>query len=215
MNTFRVIGAGLVLLALVAAKSVLAQGYIATAQFSSQAVGDGTFDYDILLNNDPSADNSILTFWFAWTDSGLDLLPSQPTVTGLPSGWNASVQGGPYSYYGYTYEDGYSIEFTTSGYGMLPGDSLDFQFNSPDAPDALVADSPYYPGIPAATSFVYSGAPYSDAGSQFAVVPAPEPSSAGLLALGVAAGLAVRRAPIRDSIRKALSILSRAFASLR
>jgi len=69
----------------------------------------------------------------AWTDYGYDLLPSAPTVTETPTGWGGSVMGGPYSYFGYTYQDGYSIEFS-SATPLAPGGTLTFQFSSPDSP---------------------------------------------------------------------------------
>jgi hypothetical protein len=162
-----------------------AQGYLPHAQFSGQVAGDGTYDYTLTLDNDPSATASIGTFWFAWTDYGYDLLPSMPTITGLPTDWNASVLGGPYSIYGYTYLDGYSIEFTSTT-PLAPGGSLQFQFNSPDAPNILDGNSPLF-DIPIGTSFVYSGGPFSDAGGQLLVIPTPvpEPSPYRFLALSL------------------------------
>lgn len=51
-------------------------------------------------------------------------------------------------------------------------------------------DSPFFPGTPVLTSFVYSGAPFSDGGFQFVVQPAaataaPEPASGALAVLGI------------------------------
>ena len=66
-----------------------AQGYVVDAHMTSQAVGDGTYNYTIQLNNNSSSTTSIETFWFAWSPYyyGYDLLTSAPTITQTPSGW--------------------------------------------------------------------------------------------------------------------------------
>jgi len=193
MNLSRMFSGLLVSLTSVVTSEMHAQGYLANARFSGISAGNGTYNYTVTLNNDPSATASIETFWFAWTDYGYDLLPSLPTVTTLPDGWNASVLGGSYSIYGYTYQDGYSIEFTSTT-PLPPGDSLQFQFNSPDSPNTLAGNSPLF-GIPIGTSFVYSGAAFSDAGNQLLVspTPVPEPSPNWLLTLGLGTLLLIAR----------------------
>src|SRR5215471_7165335 len=106
-----------------------AQGYTASAQMTSQLLGDGTYDYTIQLHNGSSSSLSINTFWFAWVPNygGYDLLPSFPTVTQAPSGWYNSVINNPYSY-----SDGYSVEFNdSSGAALGPGQTFTFGFNSP------------------------------------------------------------------------------------
>jgi hypothetical protein len=171
----------------VAVQRIDAQNYAADSQISGQAAGDGIYDYTLTLNNESSATSPVGTFWFAWTDYGYNLLPSAPTVTesALPAGWSGAVMGGPYSYYGYTYQDGYSIEFTSLT-PLAPGGTLTFHFTSADSPAAIAGNSPFYDGIPVGTSFVYSGGAFSDAGSQFLVSPVPEPSTVGLMIIGVA-----------------------------
>jgi hypothetical protein len=167
-------------LALISAGKLHAQSYVVDAQISGQADG-GMYDYTLTLNNRSSSTTSIGTFWFAWTDYGYDLLPSSPTVTQTPAGWSASVLGGSYDYYGYTYYDGYSIQFTTSSAYLNPGSSLTFEFTSPDSPSDISGINPYF-GNEVETSFVYSGGPFSDAGSQFLVeTVVPEPAALGLL----------------------------------
>lgn len=159
-----------------------AQGYVVNAQITGQAVGDGTYNYTILLKNDSSSQVSIGTFWFAWVpdDYGYDLLASEPTVTQLPGGWS------PYINYGnYYYPDGYSIEFyNSSGSPLAPGGSYTFGFNSADSPATLLQNSPY-DSIPTLTSYVYSGYAFGDPGAEFLVTPTavPEPSIAALLGI--------------------------------
>jgi hypothetical protein len=174
------------LFTVVAMQRIHAQGYAVDSQISGQPAAGGTYNYTLILNNESSATSSIGTFWFAWTDYGYDLLPSAPTVTETPAGWSGSVMGGPYSYYGYTYPDGYSIEFSSLT-PLAPGGSLTFQFSSPDSPAAIAGNSPQY-GIPVGTSFVYGGAAFYDPGSQFLVstTPVPEPSTISLMVTGIA-----------------------------
>ena len=165
-----------------------AQGYIATAQISSQAVGDGTYDYTILLYNSSSSTQSLGTFWFGWVPTGpygYDLLPSSPSNIQAPYGWYWSVDNE--SYY---YPDGYSIDFYNYyGSSLAPGQTDTFAFNSPDSPDTLSQTSPYF-GVPTLTSYFFDDTG-SDPGTQTLVTPAavPEPSSLALLAGGTAVGL--------------------------
>jgi PEP-CTERM motif len=172
----------------VAMQLIHAQGYAVDSQIIGQLVGGGTYTYTLTLNNESSATSSIGTFWFAWTDNGYDLLPSMPTVraSDIPAGWSATVLGGPYSDYGYTYPDGYSIEFTSLT-PLAPGGTLTFKFRSLDSPAVISGNSPLY-GIPVGTSFVYAGSAYADAGNQFLVVtaPVPEPSTISLMVTGIA-----------------------------
>jgi hypothetical protein len=171
-----------------------AQGYVVNASITSQAVGDGTYDYTIVLNDDSSSTEPVGTFWFAWVpdDYGYDLLGSSPTVTQLPSGWYPYVSND--SYY---YPDGYSIEFYNYyGSALSPGSSYTFKFNSPDSP-ATLAQNSQYDDIPTLTSYVYSSYAFSDDGAQF-VVAVPEPSVTGLIGLCTAGLLfaARRRMPL-------------------
>lgn len=186
----KTLNSALVCLSLVLASvpaTLQAQGYNATAQLTYQAVGDGTYNYSILLQNDPSSTESINTFWFAWVPDyyGYDLLSSNPNVTGTPGGWYGYVQNGN----GYT-PDGYSIDFYDYGssYDLAPGQSDTFTFNSADSPATLMQNSPYY-NIPTLTSYTYGS---SGDSQQFVVsiAPVPEPSTAGLIGIG-ALGLVV------------------------
>ena len=167
--------------------SAWAQGsYAADANFTAQPAGNGTYNYTIQLNNEASSGSQVGFFWFAWVPSGQDLLPSVPTVTGMPANWYSVVAGGT-SYYN-PYPDGYSIEFYVYGMpGLQPGQSATFEFNSHDAPSALTSTSPYF-NAPAGTSQVYSDYFMGDAGATLVVAPAPEPSAVTFLVMG-AAGL--------------------------
>lgn len=159
-----------------------AQGYAVDAQITNQAVGDGTYNYTITLNNEGASGQSVGMFWFAWVPDyyGYDLLTSYPTITQAPPGWYAYVVNN--SYY---YPDGYSIEFydLDAGSDLTPGNSFTFGFNSTDSPDTLSQDSAYYP-VPTMTSFVYNDYTMSDPGYEFVVTPAvsspPPPAAPGL-----------------------------------
>ena len=153
--------------------AVHAQSYAVDAQISNQAVGDGTYNYTITLNNKNSSGQSIGMFWFAWIPGyySYDLLSSYPMVTQMPSGWYANVAYDPYAYY----PDGYSIEFYNYyGANLAPGDSFTFGFNSVDSPDALNQQSDFY-AIPTMTSYVYNSYTMSDPGYEFVVTPAATP----------------------------------------
>jgi hypothetical protein len=173
-----------------------AQGYVVNAQITSQAVGDGTYNYTIQLNNDSSSTEPIETFWFAWVPNvyGYDLLASAPTITQLPAGWSDYVSSA--NYYLPPGADGYSIEFynyntppAAGAGGLAPGGSLSFGFNSPDSPATLAKNSSYYP-VPTLTSYVYTTYAESDPGAELLVTPTavPEPSTTALLEV-CAAGL--------------------------
>ena len=69
---------------------------------------------------------------------------------------------------------------------MVPGALLAFGFNEAATPATSAGNSPFYPGTPIGTSFVYSGAPFSDAGDKFVVASVvPEPSSLALFGASV------------------------------
>jgi hypothetical protein len=175
--------------------------YVTDANFTAQAAGNGTYNYTIQLNNEASSGSQVGFFWFAWVPSGQDLLPSAPTVTGMPANWYSAVAGGT-SYYN-PYPDGYSIEFYVYGTpGLQPGQSATFEFNSPDAPSALTSNSPYF-GAPAGTSYVYADYTMYDVGAAVTVTPAPEPSSTILLTAGA---LALCLATWRRSQKRAAAL---------
>ncbi len=162
-----------------------AQGINADAQLSSQAVGDGTFNYTITLHNEASSSQSINTFWFAWIPNpsnpyGYDLLSSMPTGVTGPSGWFSFATSG--SFYD-SYPDGWSIEaYNYSGPAAVPGSTLTFTFNSVDSPADIAGTSHFLP-ISTSTSYLYSGILAGNT-DQFVVQGAPEPSTLGLLLLG-------------------------------
>jgi hypothetical protein len=138
------------------------------------------FDYTITLKNSSSSTNSIGTFWFAWVP-GADFLATSPLSVTNPTGWHDTITHFPNSP-----TNGYAIQWVSSSPSdnVAIGGSLTFKFTSADTPAQISGDSVFYPGTPVETSFVYSGAPFSDAGFQFAVSSVPEPST---LALGVIA----------------------------
>jgi PEP-CTERM motif len=170
---------------------------LATIQLTSTTgpVSSPTYHYTITLHN--TGTTPIGTFWYAWFDSpDYDLLPSQPTVVTMPSGWIAPTPslGPPY--------DGYSIEwYNISGNAIAPGATQTFSFTTPDSPSVLGSGSSFYP-LATQTSFLYQGFPETDAGYYFALpapttAPIPEPASLGLLAIGAAALMRRTRRPAR------------------
>jgi PEP-CTERM motif len=165
------------------------------ATVQSTALGGGLFDYKITLTDAASSPDPIGTFWFSWVP-GKDFMNTAPASVISPAGWTDMVtNGGP--------ADGFAIQWVAgnAASAITPGQSLTFEFTSTETPAQLMGNSPTSPTFPEGTSFVYSGAPFSDAGTQFTVSPAasaavPEPST---LALAVAGGLALL---LRRGIRR-------------
>jgi MYXO-CTERM domain-containing protein len=164
----------------------------ADATLTWQADGPN-FDYTITLNNSAASDASIGTFWYAWVP-GKDFLATSPISTTSPTGWTALLTHVPN-----VPTNGVAIQWTTgaadSPNNVAIGGSKVFKFTSADTPAEIAGESVFYPGTPVGLSFVYPGAPFSDAGHSFVVQSVPEPSSAVLGALGLvsALGLAAGR----------------------
>jgi hypothetical protein len=159
------------------------------------------YNYDITLTD--TGTTPIGTFWFAWTP-GQNFLPTVPTAESSPTGWgnDAGTSSTPDLTGPEGSPDGTAVRWVAQSAGALlaPGQSLGgFDFSSTDAPAALAGLSPTHPTVPVGTSFVYSGAPFSDAGAEFtaavtapAVLPHLEPSlDASKLPTQVVAGAAV------------------------
>jgi len=137
----------------------------------SSAPSGADFNYTIALKNASSSNAGIGTFWFAWVPVK-DFLPTSPISVTPPVGWTDMItHGGP--------TDGFAIQFVADSatYYVQPGSSLDFKFNSADSPTSIKGDSPFYPGTPVGTSFVYPQGPFSDAGHQFVVTAAAPPTN--------------------------------------
>lgn len=121
------------------------------------------FNYDISLTN--TGTTPIGTFWFGWIPDE-NLLPSLPAAESNPNGWGSSVTGSGNSL------DGAGIQWVAQGAGLAAGQALDgFTFSSPDSPSVLAGKSVAHSTEDAMASFIYSGAPFSDAGFGFSVTP--------------------------------------------
>jgi hypothetical protein len=154
------------------AASAFAAPIEASAVVTSRPDG-ANFDYSITLTNSSASTSPIGTFWFAW-EPGADFLPSNPFNITTPTGWTEQVtHTGP--------GDGFAIQFV-GGTGALltPGNSLSgFGFTSAETPTQLAANSPFFPGTLATTSFAYAGEPFVQPQEQFVVQVSsiPEPST--------------------------------------
>jgi hypothetical protein len=137
-----------------------------------------TFHYDLILKDIGST--NLGTFWFAWTP-GEDFMPASPSSVISPASWTEMVtHAGP--------SDGFAIQWVAgAGAQITPGNSLvGFGFDSTVTPQQMAGPSPFFTHPPVTTSFVYSGAPFSDAGFQFVVRTTPEPSTAMSIMIGAA-----------------------------
>jgi hypothetical protein len=153
----------------------------ASATVTESQINPTTFQYDLTLNN--LGTTTIGTFWFGWVP-GEDFMPVSPSGVSSPTSWNDVVTHGGAS-------DGYAIQWTASSVGaeLAAGKSLSgFAFDSTATPAQLAGLSPFYPTMQVETSFVYTGAPFSDPGFEFVaanpVQAVPEPSTFGFAAAG-------------------------------
>ena len=124
----------------------------------------GDTQYTVTL--DDIGSTTIDTFWFAWVP-GQDFLDSMPSSVTAPAGWTDNITNAGSN-------DGFAIQWSASSPSsdLQSGSSLTgFSFVSSQPPSSLFGDFKFFPGTPELTSFVYSGAQFSDAGSQFLVEP--------------------------------------------
>jgi len=144
----------------------------ASAVITPMSLGGGEFDYSIKLTDTGTTD--LGTFWFSWIP-GQDYLPVSPASEISPTGWHVGTisNAGP--------NDGFAIQWVASSSLLTPGSSLTFSFETTATPAEISGDSPFHMTTPVGTSFVYEGAPFSDAGDRFvATVATPEPSTLAL-----------------------------------
>ena len=168
----RLIAVGIALSLCVLALPALASGIDSSASVVGTPAGS-SFNYSLTLNNSASSTDSIGTLWFAWVP-GADFLPTSPSSIVAPTGWTANVTNeGP--------NDGFAIQYVASSaaFDLAPGKSLSgFGFTSVDTPAQLAGNSPFFPTIPATTSFVYQGGPLVGDSDQFVASVSTAPSQA-------------------------------------
>lgn len=157
--------------------SVQGQTLSAHAEVRLDSENFHLFGYDVTLLNLSGSTQPLKTFWLSWLPGEGNFLPTQPSNVEAPSGWTYTItnQGNT---------DGYGIRFVTSSTPLQPGSSVDFRFSTKDSPSALRANSPYFPGIPALSSVVYSGLQYGTR-TELVVSYVPEPGVLGLVMVGV------------------------------
>jgi PEP-CTERM motif len=180
-SRFKRVGAAL-LVTLAAAVASHAQGVTGQIFGTPSTMNPGDYSYTATFDNTGSA--SIAFIWFSWTPATIygDLMAQSPLDVQTPSDWNANV----YTYFGPPY-DGYSIQFTANDAGLAPNHSVTFTFDSPLTPTQIEATSAYAGGYYSTLySYYYQTTSETGAAGAFVVslVPAPEPSTFGLLALG-------------------------------
>lgn len=148
------------------ASAAFAQGQIASGTISG--TGGGPFSYSLTFSDGASATSPIGSVWYAWIP-GQFFLPGTPTGTSAPTGWTATISST-------------SIQYIASSsiYDIQPGHSLSgFGYTATFSPAQLAA------APNSGESVAYSAGLFSDAGDTFTVQAVPEPSSLGLLGVGI------------------------------
>jgi hypothetical protein len=182
-------GMPVLLLALAGSVTSARASLMASATLTSTQIDPTTWLYDVTL--DDIGTTNLGTFWFAW-EPGEDFMPTAPTSVSSPAGWTDAITHAGAS-------DGFAIQWIAgAGAAVTPGNSLTgFSFDSKTSPTTMAGHSPFFPSTPILDSFVYSGAPFSDAGFLLDVQAAatPEPSGFALMICGgaLAAMLNLRR----------------------
>jgi hypothetical protein len=154
---------------------------MSTATYSVTQLTPGTWQYSFTLND--TGTTNIGTFWFAWKP-GQDYMPTVPTNITAPSGWMFQVTGMNNA------TDGNAVQWVANAASVeTPGQSLTgFSFDSATTPAQMAGLAQFFDNPPVATYFIYSGAPFSDAGAvavaAAAAAQAPEPSTILLTLLG-------------------------------
>ena len=156
---------------------------IGTATITPSQIDATHYHYALVLND--TGTTTIGTFWFAWKP-GQDYMPVQPTDILSPANWSEMVTGGGAG-------DGFAIQWVAAaGSELAAGASLaGFSFDSTATPAQIAGASQFFNNPPVGTSFVYSHAPFSDAGFSFVAASnpllssAPEPSTSGMGAAAI------------------------------
>jgi hypothetical protein len=150
-----------------AAGSLEAQGLMASGEISSALVSPGVYQYTLTISDASSATLSIASFWYAWTP-GSFYLPGVPTSAGGPADWTAHV-----------FSDSIQFSANSAGADIAPGGSLTFTYQATFTPQALsLAPN-------SGLSVAYAGALQSTPNEDFTVAAVPEPSTAGLVLVGL------------------------------
>lgn len=178
---------GVVTAAGLATSAISAHAQSATATISDTSVVGG-FDYTVTLNNTGST--VFNSFWFGWIQFINDL-PAPPTGAANSLGWNNNL-------------DGNSIQFVNStGTPLAAGHSATFTFFDTATP-AQMFTSPSPESVAYVNAIDDSQGVAGDSTGIITptLVSAPEPSTLGLVAVGLLA-LLVRAVP---AVRTGLGI---------
>jgi hypothetical protein len=170
---------------------------MASATLSSTELSPGLWQYNLTL--DDTGTTNVGTLWFSWIP-GEDFMPTDPSDVTGPASWTDTITGGGTG-------DGYAIRWVAgTGVALTAGESIaGFSFESTTSPTTMAGTSPFHPE-PVLTSFIYSGAPFSDSGYQFQVQQvsgAPEPATGWLFLVCGSGLMAIRRLRVKNGKKPA------------
>jgi hypothetical protein len=126
----------------------------------------GVFHYNIDVKD--SGTTSVGTVWYSWIP-GEDFLGIRPTNLVAPPGWTVQVTNLGTS-------DGFAVQWINNNGPLMPGKTLSgFAFDTTQTPAELAGSSPVFSSAALSTTFIYSGAPFSDAGFELNINPTAHP----------------------------------------
>jgi hypothetical protein len=188
---------GLVTAAGLASSAVSSHAQNATATISGVAAGGGVFDYTITLHN--TGTTVLDSFWYAWTLSGNNL-STAITSPASALGWTDTALIGNTSI---------SWEDTAGTHPLAEGGSTTFTFDSTETPTQITTspsgESVAYVSGTGPNTFGQNSPGSASPVFSPTLVTAPEPSSLGIMAVGLLAVL-LRATP---ALRPLLGILKK------
>jgi hypothetical protein len=190
-RSLKSLGIGLAVAAGMTATAISGHAQGATATISGVAAGGGIFDYTITLHN--TGTTSLDSFWYAWTLAGNNLSANISNPASA-LGWTDTALEGNTSI---------SWEDSAGGHALAAGQSTTFTFDSTETPTAITTspsgESVAYVSATGPNTFGQNSPGSASPVFSPTLVTVPEPSTLGLMAVGLVAFLLWARPVLRPS----------------